>query len=91
MKKIIKTTQFKKDYKRYKNDKDKLIALYRIIKMLENDIPIPEEYKPHKLMGNYKGHWECHIENDYLLIWFDKNTNTVALVRLGTHSELFRK
>ena len=25
---------------------------------------------------------ECHIENDTLLIWFDKNNNAIELVRL---------
>ena len=33
---------------------------------------------------------ECHIENDTLLIWLDKTENLIKLVRLGTHSELFR-
>ncbi len=32
---------------------------------------------------------ECHIESDFLLIWFDKNADEVKLVRLGSHSELF--
>ena len=34
---------------------------------------------------------ECHIENDTLLIWYDKEQNVVELVRLGSHSELFGK
>ena len=34
---------------------------------------------------------ECHIENDTLLIWFDKNNNVIELVRLGSHFELFGK
>ena len=38
-----------------------------------------------------KNYMECHIENDTLLIWFDKNNNTIELVRLGSHSELFGK
>ena len=32
---------------------------------------------------------ECHIESDYLLIWFDPATDEIELVRLGSHSELF--
>lgn len=34
---------------------------------------------------------ECHVENDSLLIWYDKKKNVVELVRLGSHSELFGK
>ena len=33
---------------------------------------------------------ECHIQNDFLLIWIDKDARTVKLVRLGSHSELFK-
>lgn len=39
---------------------------------------------------NYKGCMECHIQGDFLLIWFDPNTDIIELVRLGSHSELFR-
>ena len=33
---------------------------------------------------------ECHIESDFLLIWIDEAARTVSLVRLGSHSELFK-
>lgn len=33
---------------------------------------------------------ECHIEGDFLLIWFDEENNIIALFRLGSHSELFK-
>ena len=45
------------------------------------------EFSP--LTGNYAGHMECHIEGDFLLIWFDPDTDEINLVRLGSHSELF--
>ena len=32
---------------------------------------------------------ECHIEGDFLLIWFDPHFDIINLVRLGSHSELF--
>ncbi|WP_262491808.1 type II toxin-antitoxin system YafQ family toxin [Myroides odoratimimus] len=33
---------------------------------------------------------ECHIESDYLIIWFEeKNPNIIRLERVGSHSELF--
>jgi len=37
-----------------------------------------------------KGCLECHINGDFLLIWYDKNRDVIELVRLGSHSELFR-
>lgn len=59
--------------------------------MLERELVIPEEYKPHMLTGDYEGCMECHIQGDFLLIWFDRETDEIVLVRLGSHSELFGK
>ena len=89
MKKLKPTTKYKKDYKRFRNNPKKLEKLFDILKKLENEIPIPAEYDPHMLTGDYKGHMECHIEGDFLLIWFDPDTDEIDLVRLGSHSELF--
>ena len=62
-----------------------------ILSMLQSEIPIPAEYYPHLLSGNYAGFMECHIEGDFLLIWFDREADQIDLVRLGSHSELFRQ
>ena len=32
---------------------------------------------------------ECHVGNDFLLIWVDEQRDIIELVRLGSHSELF--
>ena len=90
MYKIEQSSRFKKDLKRYLHDKDKLIALNNVIKQLEENGVVPAEYFPHPLKGEYAGAMECHIKNDFLLIWVDKETCTIKLVRLGSHSELFR-
>lgn len=34
---------------------------------------------------------ECHIEDDFLLIWKDPVKKEIRLVRLGTHSKFFDK
>ena len=88
--KILKlTSQFKKDLKRYKHKTEVINKLETILKILAQGSPVPEENRPHLLTGNYKGYLECHVENDTLLIWWDKDTDIVKLVRFGTHSELF--
>ena len=91
MKTVHYSTRFKKDIKRYANMPDKIDALMKIVILLEQEKPIPRQYDPHRLKGNYKGCWECHIENDYLLIWMDESTDIVSLERLGTHHELYGK
>ncbi len=90
MKKLQPTTQYKKDLKRYRNNPQKLADLKEVLTMLHNDQPIPAEYLPHSLSGKYKGCLECHINGDFLLIWYDKNRDVIELVRLGSHSELFK-
>lgn len=89
MKRLKPTPQYKKDYKRFRNNPKKKEKLFEILNLLQNEIPIPAKNKPHMLTGNYAGYMECHIEGDFLLIWFDPDTDQIDLVRLGSHSELF--
>lgn len=91
MKELKPTSQYKKDYKRFRNNPQKLEKLFKILDLLHREKPIPEENFPHPLAGKYKGHMECHIEGDFLLIWFDPDSDIISLVRLGSHSELFKK
>lgn len=91
MKKLKPSTQYKKDVKRIRNNPKKATLLLKILHLLEHELEIPEEYKPHILTGDYSGCMECHIQGDFLLIWFDHETNEIDLVRLGSHSELFGK
>ena len=84
------TTQFKKDLKKYQNQPKKISKLKSVLLILQSGSTIPQEYTLHRLLGDYKGCWECHIESDTLLIWIDEDSDVVKLLRLGSHSELFR-
>lgn len=83
------TSQFKKDLKRYKHRTEVIDKLEIILNLLAQGLPIPETNRPHLLSGNYNGYMECHVESDTLLIWWDKETGIIKLVRFGSHSELF--
>ena len=87
---LLYTTKFKKDIKRYKNQATKIAALRTVLNQLQEKGTVDASFKPHLLSGEYKGLMECHIQNDFLLIWVDTAENTIALIRLGTHSELFK-
>ncbi len=91
MKEIRFTSQFKKDFKHIKNDARKVEVFYQIADKLRKGEPIPPQYKPHQLSGDWKNHMECHLNDDYLLIWYDKIADVIEFVRLGSHSELFGK
>ncbi|MDR0793814.1 MAG: type II toxin-antitoxin system YafQ family toxin [Chitinophagaceae bacterium] len=67
------------------------ISLFKdAVKILEEKGALPAKYKPHKLSGNFKECWECHIQPDWLLIWKqDEVIQLISLIRTGTHSDLF--
>ena len=83
---IIRTTQFKKDYKIIKKRKLNLNLLKSTILKLIDGEKFPSD---HILSGNWNGYRECHIQPNWLLIykWQD---NIIILVRTGTHSDLFK-
>lgn len=89
MKKLHPTSQFKKDFKKYQRNPAKVEAFKKVANMLITETPLPAKYKRHYLKGDYKGCLECHIEDDYLLVWIDGDI--IDLVRIGSHSELFKK
>ena len=62
--------QFEKDYKLCKKRNYKIDLLNGLFLELEKNGTVPAKNKPHKLTGNYKGFWGCHIQPDWLLIWF---------------------
>jgi mRNA interferase YafQ len=84
------TKQFRKDLRRYTDDFERLLKTTGVMHRLLAGEILPPEFRPHKLKGEFKDTWECHIESDLLLIWLpDPSTKTLTFVRLGTHSELF--
>ena len=85
------SSQFKKDLKAVKFDANKLDELQKVFEHLGCTGTVPAEYLPHPLKGQYKNCMECHIEDDFLLIWKDPEQKVIRLVRLGSHSKLFDK
>ena len=83
-------TMFKKDFKRIKKRGYDISRLEKIVELLANVVPLPEQFKDHNLSGNYNGFRECHIAPDWLLI-YQVNNNELVLVlsRTGSHSDLF--
>lgn len=83
-------TLFKKDFKRIKKRGYDISRLEKIVELLANEVPLPEQFKDHNLSGNYNGFRKCHIAPDWLLI-YQVNNNELVLVlsRTGSHSDLF--
>jgi len=61
-----------------------------IIRSLVSEEPLDPIHRDHKLIGNWKGRRECHIESDWLLI-YKTELDRIIFERSGTHSDLFQK
>lgn len=73
-----------------KHKKFKKEAFDLVVGILLSGEKLPKKYKQHKLSGEYDGFFECHIQNDILLVYtFNDNQMYLYAVDIGTHSELF--
>lgn len=87
--KLLYTAKFKKDLKRMRKQGADLKKLEVVIDTLLAGEPLPEKNRDHELSGGYRGHRECHVEPDWLLIYLvDKGALTLTAVRTGSHAEL---
>lgn len=90
MYKITTTNRFEKEVKICSKRGYDISLLKNVMELLEEKGTLPSKYKPHKLSGNYKNCWECHIKPDWLLIWQQNDIELVLLfMNTGTHSDLF--
>ena len=84
------SNRFNNDLKLAKRQNKNIDKLFIVIEKLANLEKLDDKYRDHALVGEYKGLRECHIEPDWLLIYYVKNnTLTLVLARLGSHSDLF--
>ena len=91
MRRIERSSRFKRDFQREKAGQfgiilDQLIS--DLLYLLANDQPLPVKYRDHALIGNWRGHRDCHMKPDLILIYRKPDDDTLELVRLGSHGEL---
>jgi len=89
MKRIQRTSQFKKDVKRLEKRGKDLSKLKEALQALVSGVELAAPYRDHVLVGQYKGSRECHLEPDWLLI-YERTETELVLIRTGSHSDLFR-
>ena len=91
MRRIERTTAFKRDFKREKAGQhgQQLEHVIRgVLVQLAADEQLPERCRDHSLSGKWKDYRECHLKPDLLLVYRKPDAETLQLVRLGSHSEL---
>ena len=88
---IRQTSRYKKSLKKMlKRGKDinKITAVVQALAMGET---LPPQYKDHALSGDLEGLRDCHIENDWILLYFYSTEGELilTLTDTGSHSDLF--
>ncbi|GAA9550577.1 type II toxin-antitoxin system mRNA interferase toxin, HP0892 family [Helicobacter pylori] len=88
---MIETSKkFDKDLKILVKNEFDLKLLYKVVENLAKEQPLDPKYKDHPLKGALKDFRECRLKPNLLLVYpIKKQKNTLFLVRLGSHSELF--
>ncbi len=84
------TRQFERDLKRIKKRRKNTEKLKIILRSLIEEEELDPIHRDHKLIGNWLGRRECHIESDWLLI-YKVEDDRIIFERTGSHSDLFRK
>jgi mRNA interferase YafQ len=84
------TNKFKRDVRRCKRQQKDMEKFKTVSELLEKGEPLPEQNRDHVLTGNWRGHRECHLEPDWLLIYeVDEQEKILTFMRMGSHAELF--
>ncbi len=90
MKKIRFSSSFKKELKLMIKRGKNPHKLEEVIILLCSNDELPAKFKDHKLIGNFMGCRDCHLEPDWIVIYRNLE-NEIIFERTGTHSDLFKK
>jgi mRNA interferase YafQ len=82
--------QFDKDLKRMQKRRKNIEKIKILIRSLIAEENLDSIHRDHKLIGNWQGRRECHIESDWIMI-YKKEKDRIIFERTGTHSDLFQK
>lgn len=87
MRTIERTTQFKRESRgRHRASLD--VDLASVVGALAHDEPLAARFRDHALSGVWSDHRDCHVKPDLVLIYQKAQSDTLRLVRLGSHAEL---
>ena len=87
---ITKTKQFRKSLKKMLRRGKDIKKISNVVSILAHGEPLPPQYRDHALTGDLLGLRDCHIENDWILLYhIESDVLVLTLTDTGTHSDLF--
>ena len=85
---VTQTLKFKRDAKRCRGQGWDMKRLEGVVFELASRAELESSLKDHKLKGEYLGYRECHVKDDWILVYRIED-NELLLCRTGTHEEVF--
>ena len=83
------TSRYKKSLKKMIRRGKDINKIVDVVEMLAKGEQLPPQYKDHALTGDLIGLRDCHVENDWVLLYQIKNDILIlTLSDTGTHSDL---
>ena len=83
------TTRFKKSVRQMEKRGKSRAKLLEVVNKLAMGETLPLQYRDHAPTGNLVGFRDCHIENDWVLIYkIQDDILILTLADTGTHSDL---
>ena len=86
---FVQTKAFVKDLSKAKMSDKHLTKFIAFLHALSTEKKLPVEAKDHSLSGEWNDFREFHVSGDLLVI-YQIEKEVIKLVRLGTHSQLFK-
>jgi mRNA interferase YafQ len=84
------TSKFRKQYTLAMKRGLDISLLDTLIIMLATGVQLPPKYRDHPLRGKLNAFRECHIKDDWVLVYrFYEDVLVLSLSETGTHSDLF--
>lgn len=87
---LRKHRRFIKDLSSIQITDEQFNRLIEYLHLLSKSVLLPLEARDHHLEGIYKDCREFHIGGDLLVIYIKKSDDIIVL-RIGTHSKLFKE
>ena len=88
---LIFTNRMKSDLKLMKKRGKDISKLETVLDILMSGKDLPKKYKDHQLKGEMREFRECHIEPDWLLIYYKEETELILYATAtGTHADLLK-
>jgi mRNA interferase YafQ len=84
------SSKFKRDLQLMQKRSYAMRKIFKVMIDLQEGVSLAPSCREHRLIGEYRGFTECHIDPDWLLVYrIDKENQVIYFVRTGTHSDLF--